>query len=265
MRRARASSSTSAAIAATRGRSATTCALSGWSPTGRRLTADGNPLVCRWVSHPAHRRSQPTSSSRRSQIRSRSSSSASSSPSGSSGAGQPAARNPPSAASSSSMSAVAVTWCTRAGKSPAALVSVRIEIPSARAEASAQLRSRSACSRRHADRDTRSSTHRCRCHAAIRSVIVTHEACPASDVQQSGHAGAAGGSFLIDTPIWTAATAPPATRPPLGSDLCARTDSGSCTNPRHRPMYALRVVNRTILDMIISVRRIRRRTARRPS
>jgi hypothetical protein len=31
-------------------------------------------------------------------------------------------------------------------------------------------------------------------------VIVTHEACPASDVQQSGHAGAAGGSFLTDTP-----------------------------------------------------------------
>ncbi len=32
--------------------------------------------------------------------------------------------------------------------------SVRIELPSARAEASAQLRSRSACSRRHAARDT---------------------------------------------------------------------------------------------------------------
>ena len=31
-------------------------------------------------------------------------------------------------------------------------------------------------------------------------MIVTHEACPASDVQQSGHAGAAGGSFLTDTP-----------------------------------------------------------------
>lgn len=77
---------------------------------------------------------------------------------------------------------------------------VRIEIPSARPEASAQLRSRSACSKRHAARDTRSSTRRSRRHAAIRSVIVTHEACPASDVQQSGHAGVAGGSFLTDTP-----------------------------------------------------------------
>lgn len=51
----------------------------------------------------------------------------------------------------------------------------------------------------HAARDTRSSTRRCRCHAAIGSVIVTHEACPASDVRQGGHAGAAGGSFLTDT------------------------------------------------------------------
>jgi hypothetical protein len=59
-----------------------------------------------------------------------------------------------------------VIWCTRAGESPAAAASVRIETPSARAEASAQLRSRSACSRRHAARDTRRQ-------AAIRSVIVT--------------------------------------------------------------------------------------------
>ena len=99
------------------------------------------------------------------------------------------------------MSTAAVRSWTRAGESPAALASARIEIPSARAEASAQLRSRPACSRRHAARDTRSSTRRCRCHAAIRSAIVTHEACPASDVQQSGHAGAAGGSFLTDTRV----------------------------------------------------------------
>ncbi len=45
--------------------------------------------------------------------------------------------------------------------------------PSARAKTSARLRSRSACSRRHAARDTRSSTRRCRRQAAIRSVIVT--------------------------------------------------------------------------------------------
>ena len=69
-------------------------------------------------------------------------------------------------------------WCTRAGESPAAAASVRIETPSARAEASAQLRSRSACSRRHPARDTRSSTRRSRRQAAIRSVIVTLTPCP---------------------------------------------------------------------------------------
>ena len=56
--------------------------------------------------------------------------------------------------------APAVIWCTRAETSPAAAASARIETPSARAEASAQARSRSACSRRHAARDTRGSTHR---------------------------------------------------------------------------------------------------------
>jgi hypothetical protein len=66
-----------------------------------------------------------------------------------------------------------VIWCTRAGESPAAAASVRIETPSARAEASAQLRSRSACSSRHAARDTRRSTRRSRRQAAIRSVIAT--------------------------------------------------------------------------------------------
>jgi hypothetical protein len=66
-----------------------------------------------------------------------------------------------------------VIWRTRAGESPAAAASVRIEIPSARAEAGAQLRSRSACSRRHAVRETRVSTGRSRRQAAIRSVIVT--------------------------------------------------------------------------------------------
>jgi hypothetical protein len=68
--------------------------------------------------------------------------------------------------------APAVIWCTRAETSPAAAASVRIETPSARAEASAQARSRSPCSRRHAARDTRCSTRRSR-QAAIRSVIVT--------------------------------------------------------------------------------------------
>jgi hypothetical protein len=61
---------------------------------GAQVDRRGELLGGRWVSQPAHWRSQPTSSSRRSQIRSRPSSSASSSPSGSSGAGQPAARGP---------------------------------------------------------------------------------------------------------------------------------------------------------------------------
>jgi hypothetical protein len=69
--------------------------------------------------------------------------------------------------------APAVIWCTRAGESRDAAGSVRIETLSARAEASAQVRSRSACSRPHAARDTRCSTRRSRRQAAIRSVIVT--------------------------------------------------------------------------------------------
>ncbi len=42
----------------------------------------------------------------------------------------------------------------------------------------AQARSRPACSRRHADRDTRASTCRSRRQTAIRSVIVTRTPCP---------------------------------------------------------------------------------------
>jgi ABC-type nickel/cobalt efflux system permease component RcnA len=79
---------------------------------------------------------------------------------------------------SPSKSAPAVIWCTRAGDSPAAAASLRTDTPSARAEASAQMRSRSACSRRHAARDTRRSTRRSRRQAAIRSVIVTLTPCP---------------------------------------------------------------------------------------
>jgi hypothetical protein len=47
------------------------------------------------------------------------------------------ARNSPNSASGSSRSAPVVIWCTRAGESPAAAASVRIETPSAPAEASA--------------------------------------------------------------------------------------------------------------------------------
>jgi len=54
---------------------------------------------------------------------------------------------------------------------------VRIEIPSARAETSAHVRSRSACSSRHAARETRASTRRSRRAAPIRSLIVTRPAC----------------------------------------------------------------------------------------
>ncbi len=110
---------------------------------------------------------------------SRPSSSVSSPESGSSGAGQPAARSSPSAASSASRSATATSWCTRDGDSPAAAASLRIEIPSARAETSAHVRSRSARSSRHAARQTRAST-RCSCRpASIRSPIVTRPTLPA--------------------------------------------------------------------------------------
>ena len=63
---------------------------------------------------------------------------------------QPAPRRLARAASSAARSAAAVIWYTRAGESSAAAASLRIEIPSARADASAQARSRSAWSRRHA-------------------------------------------------------------------------------------------------------------------
>jgi hypothetical protein len=70
---------------------------------------------------------------------------------------QPAARNSPSAAGSASRSAAAAIWCTRESDSPAAADRVRIEIPSARAETGAHVRSRSACSSRHAAREGPSS------------------------------------------------------------------------------------------------------------
>jgi hypothetical protein len=63
------------------------------------------------------------------------------------------------------------------GDSPIAVARVRIEIPSARAETSAHVRSRSAWSSRHAARETRASTRRSRRAAAIRSLIVTRPAC----------------------------------------------------------------------------------------
>jgi len=103
--------------------------------------------------------------------------SASSSLPGSSGAGQPPARSSPSAAITASRAASATIWCTREGESPIAVARVRIEIPSARAETIARVRSRSACSSRHAARETRASTRRSRRAAAIRSLIVTRPAC----------------------------------------------------------------------------------------
>jgi hypothetical protein len=48
---------------------------------------------------------------------------------------------------------------------------VRIEIPSARAGTSAHVRSRSACSSRHAARETRVRTRRSRRPASIRSLV----------------------------------------------------------------------------------------------
>ena len=116
-------------------------------------------------------------------------------------AGQPAARNSPSTASSASRSASATIWCTREGDSPIAVASVRIEIPSARADANAQLRSRSACSSRHAARETRASTRRSRRHVAVRSAIFMRTACPACTVQQSGHDGGSDDAVLTGTPF----------------------------------------------------------------
>ena len=131
---------------------------------------------------------------------SRPSGSASSSPSGSSGADQPAARNSPSAASSSSRRRRPRSGYTREDESPAAAASARMDTPSGRADASAQLRSRPACSNRYAARDTRSSTRRSRRHVALRSAIFMHSACPACSVQQSGHAGGVHGVVLTCTP-----------------------------------------------------------------
>ncbi len=78
---------------------------------------------------------------------------------------------------------------------------VRIEIPSARAETSAHVRSRSACSSRHAARETRASTRRSRRAAAIRSLIVTRPAC--HRVQETGRRSGAHGSIVTGTPIDT--------------------------------------------------------------
>ena len=63
------------------------------------------------------------------------------------------------------------------GRSVVVRAPVWIEIPSARAEASAHVRSRSAWSSRHAARETRASTRRSRRAASIRSLIVTRPAC----------------------------------------------------------------------------------------
>jgi hypothetical protein len=72
-----------------------------------------------------------------------------------------------------------------------------MDTPSARADASTQLRSRSACSSRHA---ARSSTRRSRRHTAVRSAIFMHTACPACTVQQSGHAGGSDDAVLYRHP-----------------------------------------------------------------
>src|SRR5437868_1512252 len=53
-------------------------------------------------------------------------------------------------AASASRSAAATIWCTREDESPAAAASAQVDMPSARADANAQLHSRSACSSRHA-------------------------------------------------------------------------------------------------------------------
>jgi hypothetical protein len=144
--RARASSSTSAAIrpvtVRTRARSTATMARSSQPAAGRRLTVGGELSVSSARAslrtaaasspHPiAGRRCGPGRRVRRlsrnrdvpvlpSPLR--------------------AARRAP--ASSASRSASATSWCTREGDSPIAAARTRIEIPSARAETSAHVRSR---------------------------------------------------------------------------------------------------------------------------
>ena len=77
----------------------------------------------------------------------------------------------PSPATVGPQDAVRVGLCTAPGRAWLR--------PLARAEASAQARSCSACSGRHAARDTRRSTHRSRRQAAIRYVIATLIRCSA--------------------------------------------------------------------------------------
>ena len=92
------------------------------------------------------------------------------------------------------------------GRAEAVAGSLRLAYADPPYPGKAQLRSRSACSSRHAARDTRSSTRRSRCHAAVRSAIFMHTACPACTVQQSGHAGGVHSAVLTDTPIRTTPT-----------------------------------------------------------
>jgi len=75
-----------------------------------------------------------------------------------------------------------------------------------------ELRSRPACSSRHAARDTRSSTRHSRRHLAVRSAIFMHSACPACSIQQSGHTGGVHGVVLTGTPTRTRPCRPLASR-----------------------------------------------------
>ncbi len=150
--------------------------------------------------------------------------------------------------------------------SAAAAASLRIETPSARAEASAQARSSSACSRRQAARDTRRSTCRSRRQATIRSVIVTmtpwrgavltstrYLADPAA-IQRQGHVGR-GGRWRRRSPtrcargikyckrVWLGRAAyagGPRLREQAGTRLPARSRSGAVRNGRPSSSTRLR-------------------------
>ena len=99
---------------------------------------------------------------------------------------------------------------------------VRIEIPSARAETSAHTRSRSACSSRHAARETRVLTRRSLRATSIRSLIVTPPIVPA--VFRKTHLSVRAG--------WDAD--PPGTPPSIGRRKARYTRRGPARTPASR-------------------------------
>jgi len=98
-----------------------------------------------------------------------------------------------STAPSASRSAPATSWCTREGDTPAAAARVRIEIPSARAETSAGVRSRTALQPPRGPGDPGQDPPLP--PARLDPLVDHHPPNRASRVQAAGHHGGAGGSL----------------------------------------------------------------------